>query len=267
MTNELRYLEKYLRMSPAAKGREVARECPLTLLEWLHEHPINDETEEARLVSWEKRIDPHEPWETIHEVVDDIPDDLMEEFLGSKEASRAANELGAESPTFMHLDYKKTLRNAWLIHFTKSAHSIARKGFTHGVSDLSRLGLTTEFRHQSKAGGGYNFAYRVGDAHRFAHQGGYGRGRWKYGDEAVVFQASGVLVHHYGDQEDQVIFVGSTAHNIIPITEEDDKWVVASVKSDRPLYRGETPDEAAEWIRHNIRQYRRQLVQRASSRA
>lgn len=54
---------------------------------------------------------------------------------------------------------------------------------------------------------------------------GDGAPDWVRLPEAVVFQAGGIVAWHPGDQEHQVVFLGRSAKNITPITEEYGKWI------------------------------------------
>jgi len=163
----------------------------------------------------------------------------------------------ASAPTWMHMEKGVRLpREEWLIHFSDDADRVAWKGFTHGSDDMTRLGLTTYMRKDSKKYGGYNFAFiaQSRDARNAAREGKYGKG-------AVMFQASGVKSHHYGDQEDQVMFWGPAINkdHLILLQRVDDKWgVVSSGKRDY-AYVGEFSD-VVNWVIHNHRQYSRQIM-------
>ena len=156
-------------------------------------------------------------------------------------------------------DTPELIKNQWLIHFTKDAYGIAENGFKYGVDDMSKLGLTTRLSEFDKKYGGYNFAYTLGDFERYARSGSYGD-KYKYGGEAVVFNASGIKVWHYGDGEPQVIFYGNTAKNIIPIRfNYDDDFYVQSKKG-RVLYKNEKLPKVVAWIKNNYQQYRKNFV-------
>lgn len=153
------------------------------------------------------------------------------------------------------------IKNQWLIHFTKDAYGIAEDGFKYGVDDMSKLGLTTHLSEFDKIYGGYNFAYTLGDFEKYGRSSGWhGVSKYKYGNEAVVFNASGIKVWHYGDEEPQVIFYGNTAKNIIPIRYEGDDGFYIKSKKGRVLYKNEKLPKVVDWIKNNYQQYRKNFV-------
>jgi len=89
--------------------------------------------------------------------------------------------------------------------------SIAKNGFTIGMSDMRKLGLTTYARNDgySKKYGGYNFAFSL-DERDYKYAGN------KYGKEAIVFRASGLW---YITQETRASsdILCNTAKNRTPI--------------------------------------------------
>jgi hypothetical protein len=166
----------------------------------------------------------------------------------------------SEYPAWSYFDDSPTLvKNQWLIHFTDEADSIALNGFKYGVDDMTKLGLTTHLGDFDKKYGGYNFAYTLHDFPRYAQSDGYHDTKYKYGKEAVVFNASGIKVWHYGDQEPQVIFYGNTAKNIIPITRGDEtQWGIRD-KNGNVLYENDKLEKVVEWLTNNYQQYRKRL--------
>lgn len=141
-----------------------------------------------------------------------------------------------KAPSWFNLTRPKLVKNQWLIHFTNDAEAIAKQGFKHGVRDLTRLGnATSNALHAKRSSGKFNFAYLVSDP-------GYRKGV-KYGHEAVVFKANGVAAWHEGDQETQVVFEGSTARDIKPITQEYGAWYVGG----QPEGGFDTLAEAVSW--------------------
>jgi hypothetical protein len=191
----------------------------------------------------------------------------------------------ANAPTKMHVDLRgdKLLpRTTWLIHFSDEAERIADEGFTHGVSDIDRLGLTTHLHPNEKAYGGYNFAFRAGD--RMAEAAAKSK---KYGKHAVMFQNSGVHTFHIGDAENQIIFWGADVDpkSIVFLRYYGDDWAVQARRNIKSgtniLYRGgfQTYDDATRaarahrgirndddnpvgvvnWVIQNYHQYRRYL--------
>lgn len=105
-------------------------------------------------------------------------------------------------------------RTTWLLHFCKNATKIKQEGFRIGVPDLDQIALTrrhdvfgnvTRLRSNQP---GYNFAYMADGSVMLTS-------RWNpegYGKQMLLFQSAGVLVHHSGDREQQVVFWGSSAN-------------------------------------------------------
>lgn len=165
----------------------------------------------------------------------------------------------SEYPAWSYFDDKPTLiKNQWLIHFTDNADDIAREGFKYGVDDMTKLGLTTHLGEFDKKYGGYNFAYLLNDFSKYA-KGNYSRGKYKYGKEAVVFNASGIKVWHYGDNEPQVIFYGNTARNIVPITSGENNDYAIFGKNGRVLFEHDDLETVVYWLIRNFEQYRKSL--------
>ena len=134
----------------------------------------------------------------------------------------------AEAPSTAFFDLrKKTLipRSTWLIHFTNEPFSIAKDGFTYGIDQMDRLGLTTHFTNSAKKYGGYNFAFKAESREALI-----AAAENKYGSDAVIFQNSGVEAWHYGDEETQIIFWGKdvSPKDIFVITRSDEGWCVRS---------------------------------------
>lgn len=163
----------------------------------------------------------------------------------------------AEAPTWAHLDLQRQRllpRNTWLIHFTDDPMGIARSGFTLGVDEMDKLGLTTYFKNDghTKKYGGYNFAF-IADSRETLNA----ARQHKYGRHAVVFQNSGVSVYHYGDEEHQVIFHGKDVNpqNVVPIFSDGDEWTVPDYRTSRVIFAGDI-SKVVGWIAANFNQYR-----------
>lgn len=174
----------------------------------------------------------------------------------------------APSTAYLHNRRKNLLpRDTWLIHFTDDPYAIAAKGFTIGVDQMDKLGLTTYFKNEGgmKNRGGYNFAFlaQSRDADFAAHKG-------KYGRHAVVFQNSGVHAYHNSDEEDQVIFWGAdvSPNDIIVLIHSADGDGSWHVKTRSRLRNGETTlfagdfEDSIKWIIQNANTYRKKLSKR-----
>jgi hypothetical protein len=169
----------------------------------------------------------------------------------------------AEYPAWSYFDDSpQIIKNQWLIHFTNDANSIAENGFEYGVDDMTKLGLTTSLGEFDKKYGGYNFAYTLNDFQKYGRSsyGNWSKSGYKYGNEAVIFNASGIKVWHYGDEEPQVIFYGNTAKNIIPITSGYGFKFAVYGKNDKILYENDDLPEIVKWIVKNYQQYRKNFV-------
>lgn len=197
---------------------------------------------------------PDATFEDISEMDSDILNELDPNLV--KEFAEEAHDFAmrhfpeeAPSQSFFTLNQDKLLpRQTWLIHFSDHVHDIVRKGFTHGVEDVDRLGLTTHFTHDSKSSGGYNFAFVANDFHA---------DKSNYGKHAVMFQNSGVIAHHSGDAEDQVIFWGADVdpRGIIPLFNRDGNWTIELI-NDRSIPFDSLSD-AMGWVMKNHHQYRK----------
>ena len=160
----------------------------------------------------------------------------------------------ADYPAWVYYDSPQIVKNTWLVHFTDNADNIFKNGFTKGVSEIEKLGLTTHLGEFDKKYGGYNFAYTIYDFKKFSKKNhGY-----KYGKELVIFKASGVRLNHKGDEENQTIFWGKEATCINAIKNEYDYWVIMS-KVGKKLYENEKLEKVVDWVVNNYDQYKKVL--------
>jgi len=246
LTAPLTYLKKMLSLSNADEGRELAHNFPHVFFEWAAQEGIIDE-------------EPEDIWEEVDNIEELLKDDKL--AAAFRQETHRNDDINRESdaPPFLFMSYESMVKNEWLIHFTGDALAIASQGFKHGVDvdDLNQLGLSTHWKMESKRGG-FNFAYDTDDFKRYG-KGQHGQG-WKYGKEAVVFQANGIRVWHYGDDEPQIIFEGKTARNIVPIREGYDSWEVISQNTGNVVYKNEELDEVVNWVIRNFQQYRKPLL-------
>lgn len=185
-------------------------------------------------------------------------------------------------------DYKQDVysNNQWLIHFTPNPGEIALNGFTKGTQDMEELGVTHGSQRYEE---GYNFAFiadkATNDEARY-YLGHDGYGNLDDNAGAVMFKADGIEAYHGGDCQDQVIFWGPSARNIIPIyhgnveemsyvgwdyddIENPDKfykhrgstdcWYILG-KNDNLLYCNENIRKIITWVKNNYFQYRNELI-------
>lgn len=186
-------------------------------------------------------------------------DDWMDQNPSYKEDAAMAlmQHAPSEAPTWAHLDLnvKRLLpASTWMAHWSNKADAIAAEGFTQGVFDLTRLGLTT-YNRRSIRGPGYNFAFQLDSQYADNPE-------LKYGSECVVFQSSGVECSHGGDDEDQCIFWGpgiTTKPVLVNRDRETDKWCVRGANG-VPLVRFEDVDSCFSWIKAYSGQYRKKLA-------
>lgn len=151
-----------------------------------------------------------------------------------------------EWPSWMVMSFVRVVKNEWCIHFGEDSYSIARNGFKYGTGDVEQLAYTNRSANGHE---GYNFAFPAN----------YNRINTDYGEEAVLFQTSGVEIYHEGDCEHQVVFWGPYAKNFIPIKQVYGEWYVYGNKG-QILYKSEDIDDIIRWAMNNKEQYRKQIM-------
>ena len=174
-----------------------------------------------------------------------VSNGLMDAFVYYMEVTGDPYEL----PSWLFMDFNRVVKNEWCIHFGADSDSIAREGFTGGTEEIERLAYTGA--GQEKHGVGYDFAFPLWE--RDVDNNGYG-------DEAVIFQTSGIEIYHHGDSQNQVIFWGPYAKNFIPIrwSGEQGEWVVEG--QDGQILKAGKPSDIAYWAVDNLPQYRKQIM-------
>jgi len=232
ISNEEIYLKNYLSMSEDKKKEYLPQEYSYFFNDFIDEYDIEFEVPkemvQSNYVDGPEEVDMFDNEYELIIWLERNNKELYNRFADYLYKKIINDELPinpSEYPAWSYFDDKPTIvKNQWLIHFTDEANNIAEQGFKYGVDDMTKLGLTTSLGEFEKKYGGYNFAYLLSDFPKYA-RGGHRSNNYKYGDEAVIFNASGIKVWHYGDEEYQVIFYGNTARNIIPIVGgEDVKW-------------------------------------------
>lgn len=265
--NDAIYLRQYFSMTEAQKKYGLPYEYSYFFKDFLIEKDIEFQMPKTMRASMYM----DEPDEEVDEFEDDEQgliswieknrSDIFDQFANHlyqriNDHSLAIPE--AELPAWSYFDENpKLAKNQWLVHFTNNADDIASQGFKYGVSDMTKLGLTTSLGEFEKKYGGYNFAYKLSDFRRY----GYVRhDRYKYGKEAVIFRASGLELWHHGDQEPQIIFYGNTAKDIIPITKgENFAWAIYSKITRKLIYEHDDLDVLVDWLVAHYAQYRKHL--------
>lgn len=247
ITNDINYLKKYLTQSDEEKKADLPYQYPYFIDDFLYDNDIDvdipEDYEQEEKVEWLKDND--------NEIYNEYSN-----WLFKKINNFNLRIPETDYPSWAYMYDAKILKNQWLIHFTDDADEIAREGFKLGVSEYDRLGLTKHMSNFDKEFGGYNFAYTLNDFQRYGYQ---GYGKYKYGNEAVLFRASGIRTYHNGDEEEQVIFYGNTARNIIPITSGENDDFAVYTKNGRLLYENDSLPKVVDWVVKNYVQYRKQL--------
>ena len=264
-------------MNEAQEARELAYRYSNYLLSWASSYAADQwgdsfPAEWGDSTEWETLYD-DDPLEFVETNIAKFPEDALEAFRDWI-IPKLIDEVDA--PSFLYLSDPKIIRNQWLIHFTNNSSSIAKNGFTQGVDDFSTLGLTTYMSKYEKSHGGYNFAFVAEDNFlRDVKTHDYGGNvEWKYGDEAVLFRASGVQAYHNGDEEYQTIFWGPSAKDIVALSqgyywkqiegedesEEEEGWIVEPCANKESPYGSDDLDDVVGWVMQNFDQYRKMLV-------
>jgi hypothetical protein len=220
---------------------------------WIEDHYLDEFIELSNTTNFED-VDP--------EIFYKLPIDIQKQCAETVIEDLMQNN-PAEAPTWAHMELsnqKLLPRNTWLIHFTNYPCDIAKQGFTIGVDQMDKLGLTTWTKNTSidKKHGGYNFAF-IADSKEVVRSIG------KYGKHAVLFQNSGIKAYHWGDEEEQTMFYGKDVDpkDIIVLINDDDNWQVRGSSKKQGefmivLYSGEL-NQCIKWIQKNYAQYRKYL--------
>jgi hypothetical protein len=267
ISNETIYLKDYLKMGTDERKRSLPYEYSYFFQDFLNEDGVDFKYPTEMVKS--DYVD--EPDKEVYRFegdeqglinwLDNNNKDIYNEFADYLYRKIGRNELPIDHtdyPTWSYMSFNKVVKNEWLIHFTtyENAKDIVQNGFKYGIDDMTKLGLTTHIGDFEKKYGGYNFAYTLSDFKRSNPQGK------KYGDgnTAIMFRASGIRVQHWGDEENQVIFYGNTAKNIILLHKEDE-WEIQS-KNGNVVYKNDVLSKCVDWLLNHIEQYRKSLLQK-----
>lgn len=253
VSNDLIYLKKYLTMSNWEQKIELVNNHPYLIKSFAKQY--SDPQIKKYILN-----NQNEDWEIVEEFKSKFPEEFKD-FLDWSYGQLSKNVINP-LPTWYVMQYENIVKNQWLIHFSNYSEQIwLDQTFKFGISDLEKLGYTTAYTQESKKHGGFNFAYDIKDYAKYG-RGSYRSGTWKYGDEAVLFKASGVKAHHYGDEEPQVIFIGNTAKDIVYLQHinEESEWGVINSKKEKIIYRAQTLPDVVGWVISNFNQYKRVLL-------
>lgn len=256
-------LKRYLNMSDEDKAYECAGRLPWLLRDFIEDNSevyeaIDELIGRGRLDSDVLNMDNWEMAEAVGPLFNGELARFAENFI--KYVSQNGD---TEVPLFVVADYNRDIKNEWLIHMTDNLQGISHEGFNIGVS-IDELAYTPgRGTTKYKYGPGYNFAFTADDAW-YAERSGYG-------ECCILFQASGVQIYHYGDNEHQVIFYGPSARNLIFIYEEEygdysGSWVIKSEITGRLLCHFDDLQGCVNWAIQNFAQYRDHLVGRYKQR-
>lgn len=249
-------LRKYMAMDETDQAWECACRLP-----WLFTGYINDNMEALEAV--ENLIEKGEVPEDILQWDDYEAAEKLSEFLKTdlkpfcEDFIQYATRYGdREVPLFCAADFRREVHNEWLVHMTNKDNipGLYREGFSYGV-DIDNLAYTPGIgTTQYKYGAGYDFAFEADDA-SIAEKSGYG-------DCAILFQASGIQIYHWGDEQYQVIFYGPSARNLIFLFQDDETnmWYVDSEITGRRLVEFETLEFLVQWCISNFPQYHNHLI-------
>lgn len=248
--NDIISLKNYLSAPEEEKKRRLAYDLPWLIDSFIDENGYeqvpDDEMEDYEKIEWIEKNNP----------------ELFNKFTEYLYEKAQYFELPidvSEYPSWISFsDNTQIIKNQWLIHLTNDADLIAENGFQYGVDEIDKLGYTKYMPDSEKEYGGYNFAYLPYDFSKYGKTGGFSRRsvKYKYGSEAVIFRASGLRVWHYGDEEYQTLFRGSSAKNIIPAKEGEYKeWAIRNKKTDQIIVEMDSLEELVYWVEKNYSQY------------
>jgi hypothetical protein len=269
-TNDIVYLKDYFKTPKSTKLEYLPHEYYYFFEDFLDETDTYfDRPTETKKSDYEGEPDEEDDmFDDDIELItwlEDNDKDIFNKFAEYLYNKIVNNELPidyAEYPAWSYFtEYPEIIKNQWLIHFTNEAENIAKYGFKYGVDDMTKLGLTTQLGDFDKKYGGYNFAFTLEDFDRYGRSsyGNSSKSGYKYGNEAVIFNASGIKVWHHGDEEPQVIFYGNTAKNIIPITSGEESKFGIYNKNGRLLFEDDDLPKVVKWFTTNYQQYRKNL--------
>lgn len=253
-------LKKFLAMDETDQAWECACKLPWLFRDYLQnnidiyetiEQMIEQDKVPEDILQW----DDYEMAEALSEYFKTDLKPFCEDFI--QYVTRYGD---TEVPLFCVADFRREVHNEWLVHMTSSSNipGLYKEGFSYGV-DIDNLAYTPGIGTTNyKYGAGYDFAFDADDA-SVAEKSGYG-------DCAVLFQASGIQIYHWGDEQYQVIFYGPSARNLIFLFQDDETkmWYVDSEITGRRLVEFETLGFLVQWCISNFPQYHNHLVGRNS---
>ena len=255
-------LRSFMNMDESDQAWECAARMPWLFMEFIDSNEDIYETIQTMIVEEKvpEDIFEWEDYEAAEKLSEFFKTDLRpycEDFI-----EYCTNHGETDVPLFCAADFRREVHNEWLVHMTSSDNipSLYKEGFTYGV-DIDNLAYTPAIGTTNyKYGPGYNFAFYAEEA-SVAEKSGYG-------DCAILFQASGVEIYHWGDQQHQIIFYGPSARNLMFLFQDDgtNMWYVDSEITGRRLVEFDNLEFLVTWCINNFAQYYQHLVGRTNQR-
>ena len=160
-----------------------------------------------------------------------------------------------DDATLLYMELKGIYKNDWILHFTDSdsAYKIQKEGFKYGMDNVEKLGLTVLYKKEAKKYGGFNFGFSL---HNYKQYYKDFYSEHKYSTHLIMAKTSGVKVWHTGDEEEQIIFFGKTAKNIVLISHDDDDKYNVEDKHGYVKVSFENIEDVVNWVVNNYDQYK-----------
>ena len=273
-TEPLKQFKDYITMSPEQVQDEMLYKYAYKIADYIEQYGWAEDLSDEDWNILEK-ADDEEDVETMINIINKYPE-IKKGFIGYGELM----DMGNNEATYNTYSYNKNIdiNKEWLIHFTTEPGSIAENGFTRSTPEIDQLSVT----HGVDGVEGYNFAFVADCVSNYEAQYYCGRDSDKWG--AVMFKANGVEAYHNGDEQNQVIFWGSKARDIVPIyhgdasyyvSDEyqtsdnygniDDCWYILDEKHNVALYYCDNIEDMVSWVENNYFQYRRVINVRSNA--
>lgn len=254
-------LKKYLTMPYEEKENNTLyyNSNFIRFFEFIEDEGYVDELEDEEIEDIKERCENYDD-SLINDIINGKYYNYREGFLKWLEWNCDYND----NPTSNVMDYTRDVNNEWLIHFSDNAYDIWKNGFIYATNDIDNLAYSGAGSIKNKDNEGYDFAYLASEFGKYAFD--WRNGKPKYGDEAVMFRASGVKATHFGDEEEQVMFYNKDAKDIVYLQyTEYNGWYVES-NNGRPLYMNDDLEKVVAWVEQNYDQYRKHLEYRKAHR-
>lgn len=253
LTTELIRLKRELSATPEEKAQSLPYRYWSMFATFVSDTGVGEEVANLDGPSDVKRLESEEP-----QIYQRFAKYLYDKIEDMSLPTRVSNY-----PSWRFFDSEpQVVKNQWLIHFTSDAKAIAKEGFKWGVDDPGKLGITTWLEQSDKERGGYNFAFLLSDfLDYYTTSTAYGP-MPMYGNQAVLFRASGISTWHEEDSQRQVIFYGRNARDIVPIVGGNQAgrgyWTVID-KNGREKFADDDLQKVSDWVINHYPQYRKNI--------